>query len=486
MRQSKAPLFDALVEMADKRPASFHVPGHKSGQGIPSGAKPWYDLVMKLDMTEITGLDDLHQPEGIIEEAQRLAADCFGSEHTIFLVGGSTAGNLALIMALCNEGDLLIVQRDVHKSVLHGLMLAGARAVFMTPRIDEASGLSFGVDPEELDIALSQYPEAKGVLLTNPSYYGVSTNIGRIAEVVHSHGKPLMIDEAHGAHFGFHDRLPLSAIQCGADAAVQSAHKMLNALTMGAMLHIKGRRLNVDAVRSALAMLQSSSPSYPIMASLDLARRDMALHGMAHIERTLRILDVVREELKKLPWIGTVSLTTDDVALDPYKLPLYDRTGTLSGYELQHQLEERGCMVEMADPRYALLVFSPFSPAVDGVRLIDTIKQISDRFDLHKQEPAGKISNINMINTSASFSEPIRFHLPFRSSRTAIRLPLEQCAGTRCAEMIVPYPPGIPLLFPGETITPAALQTLHVLRQTGAKIQGAIDPSLQTISVYPS
>ncbi|BCG56588.1 hypothetical protein PUR_00130 [Paenibacillus sp. URB8-2] len=244
--RKSAPLYEMLECYKAEGKISFHVPGHKNGQAYRMDQSAGFlDEVMTADITEISGSDDLHDPGGVILEAQRLAADCFGAEESFFLVGGSTAGNLALILTVCAEpGAVLLVQRNVHKSVIHGLMLAGARAVFLDPLLDESSGLAVAPAEETVRKALAAWPEAAGLLVTMPNYYGMGTDLAPLARACHDSGVPLLVDEAHGAHYGQHPELPAGALSCGADGVVQSTHKMLAAMTMGAMLHVQGPRLD--------------------------------------------------------------------------------------------------------------------------------------------------------------------------------------------------------------------------------------------------
>ncbi|WP_411829743.1 aminotransferase class I/II-fold pyridoxal phosphate-dependent enzyme, partial [Paenibacillus favisporus] len=295
VNKERAPIYEMMQEMKDKAYSSFHVPGHKKGQAYTeSGGAGFLQDVLQVDLTEITGTDDLHHPEGVIREAQALAADCFGAEESFFLVGGSTSGNIALILTVCSKpGDLLIVQRNVHKSVIHGLMLAGAKAVFIQPEPDPVSGLAVAPSEETVTAALAAYPQAKGVLVTMPNYYGMGSDLAPLAEACHQHGVPLLVDEAHGAHYGQHPRLPGSALASGADGVVQSTHKMLAALTMGAMLHVQGPRIDRGLLRQRLAMVQSSSPSYPIMGSLDLARRLLHVQGAGAFTAGLAAVDAL-------------------------------------------------------------------------------------------------------------------------------------------------------------------------------------------------
>jgi arginine decarboxylase len=474
---SKAPLFEALLAHHSQKTASFHVPGHKSGIGIEPEAVPFFHNVMSIDLTEITGLDDLHQAEGVISEAQRLAAECFGAEDTYFLVGGSTVGNLAIITALCQRGDLLLVQRNVHKSVINGLMLAGVKAVFLPPMCDPVTGIATGVRIEDVEKAMHVYPEAKGLFVTNPNYYGMGIDLQPIVDFMHSSGKPILVDEAHGAHYGFHPLLPSSALSCGADAVVQSTHKMLTAMTMGAMLHVQGERMDRDLLRERLSMLQSSSPSYPIMASLDLARRQLHTKGASFIEQGLTVIRHFNELLDQLDDFGYIFGRTDfsnKVLKDPFKFTIYDRTGTMSGPDLKEALEAKGCFVEMADIKHVLLLFTPVSTSKDVNRVFQALRDISIQFELQKKVRSVLTSQINNIPPYKEISAPISFDL--RGSRhlgqQAKEIPIQEAVGRRSAVMVIPYPPGIPLLYPGELITSETAEYLLKLIALGIKFHG--------------
>lgn len=480
MNQSEAPLFDKLCSMASAARASFHVPGHKFGQSLNDEEATVFKHVMAIDYTEITGLDDLHDPHDVIARAQQLAAQCFGAEHTFFLVNGSTAGNLALILTVCSRGDVIIVQRDVHKSVLHGLMLAGAQAVFIPPRFDPRNGLSIGVAALDVEQALHRYPQAKAVLLTNPSYYGRGINLEPIAALVHKFDIPLLIDEAHGAHYGFHPSLPPSALASGADGVVQSTHKMLTAMTMGAMLHLQGPRLNAQVVQQKLAMIQSSSPSYPIMASLDMSRRLIATEGTERLQAGLDVVVQFKEALQQLPHLKCFALAPahDRAALvseDPFKVVLYDATGTLSGFDLQRALERYGCHVEMADLQYVVLAFSLASSLRDVEMLCDGLQNISADFQLEKKEIDESASNKITLPAFEQSPEPVPFDRDLFHAEEVETVSFAQAVQRRSAQMVIPYPPGIPILFPGETITPQLVMYLEKLLALGATFQGTSD-----------
>ncbi|MGG1612554.1 aminotransferase class I/II-fold pyridoxal phosphate-dependent enzyme [Paenibacillus phoenicis] len=500
----RAPLVEALLQYQAKKVASFHVPGHKNGQALRSNANVMEELarVMEIDVTEITGTDDLHHPEGVIREAQRLAAAQFGAEETFFLVGGSTAGNLALILSVCTTpGDVLLVQRNVHKSVIHGLMLAGAHAVFLAPQLDAGSGLATIPSEAAVREALRRYPGAKGLLLTHPSYYGMGAPLQPLAELCHAHGVPLLVDEAHGAHFGQHPALPESALAAGADGVVQSTHKMLTALTMGAMLHVQGGLLDRTLLRQRLAMLQSSSPSYPIMASLDLSRSLLGQQGPAFFEGGLAAAAHLRRGLAKQSRFGVVAPpgASGEAAAytiqDPLKLVIFDASAALSGYELQERLEAEGCVPEMSDDRFVVLALGPGTTMEDADRLLQALDRIAQADSPGNAvrsglvSPTGSAEELSTWNNSvheghlSEVSEPVPFSLKPLLPGESEAIPVEESLGRQAAEMIIPYPPGIPLLYPGETITEAVRQRLRMLRDSGAKCQGLADPRLQTIQV---
>lgn len=543
-----APLYEALLRYKKANHASFHVPGHKNGQAYRVGSRdPMTELigVMGIDVTEITGTDDLHHPEGVIKEAQQQAAFLFGAEETYFLVGGSTAGNLALILSVCTApGDVLLVQRNVHKSVIHGLMLAHAQAVFLAPQVHGASGLATIPSVEMVREALRRHPGAKGLLVTHPNYYGMGAPLAELAELCHAHGVPLLVDEAHGAHYGLHPAMPVSALAQGADGVVQSTHKMLAALTMGAMLHVQGGLLDRSLVRQRLAMVQSSSPSYPIMASLDLSRYLLEQQGQAAFSEGLAAAKWLRHSIQSaLPRFGILKIgaSGEDAAYttqDPFKLVLYDTAGCWSGYELQEKLETAGCIPEMSDERYVVLALSLGTMMEDAERLYHALQSMADeagsrvatglearhdwdgnlasKSDPQKQEhgfgqqaqeqtqhqvrqttehkhgqkdeissTSGSVSTWNIeADVEDKVSSPVPFSMQPRSQEEMEAVSVEDSMGRIAAEMIIPYPPGIPLLYPGEAISKRTVDRLRRLHQSGAKCQGAADSQLNTIFVY--
>jgi arginine decarboxylase len=493
--QARAPIYEAIVAHAQRHPASYHIPGHKSGHGVDSSAKAYFKKMMSIDLTELPGLDDLHQPEGVIDEAQQLAAQCFGAQESFFLVGGSTVGNLAMILSTCERNDVLIVQRNAHKSIIHGLMLAGVQAVFITPYQDSSQGVTEIISYEDVEQALQNYPQAKGLLITNPDYYGLSIDLQPIASLLHQCDMLLMVDEAHGAHFGFHPSLPRSALSCGADIVVQSTHKMLTSMTMGAILHVQGNRVNVTHLKQTLGMLQSSSPSYPILASIDLARRQIYHHGQRMLTQSVETIRTFRNKVSmRLPCFGQNpnADTHSSWRQDPFKITLTDLSGTLTGHQIKEQLELRGCYPELSNERQVLLICTIATSKSEMERLYDALVQICKQERLQKKELTHPTSNRVYLPRNAVLSKPTRINLPnsrSASTRATQGIPIadiDQAIGKLAAETIIPYPPGIPLWFQGEIITASMTSHLKQLAAQGVHFQGTSTSKLAYIHIFNS
>ncbi|MFT9850283.1 aminotransferase class I/II-fold pyridoxal phosphate-dependent enzyme [Aneurinibacillus sp. REN35] len=483
MNHESAPLYEALCAYAKNKNTTLHVPGHKDGETFDAQAMAHFQSILELDATEISGLDDLHHPTEVIAQAQQLAANAFGAEHTFFLIGGTTAGNLAAALTLCSPGDTILVQRNAHKSVCNGLLLAGAHPVYMVPQIEPMTQAAAGIHAEQLQEALSKYPEAKAVWITNPNYYGMTQDVRALAEICHEADLPLIVDEAHGAHLGQVEALPPSALQAGADLVVQSTHKMLTAMTMASMLHVQGRRIPIQRLASVLSMIQSSSPSYPLMASLDVARRYLVVQGRRQLPRTIVKLEQHRATLNKqlehlLLWHAEES--------DPLKWVITSCHTALSGYQLLDALQKRGYVAEMADIKNVVLVFSIAASDMDIQRIADAILEI-DRMlcnlPSNKDEPG--FQNDQSERLSAGTKEVIKPSISlqeaFHSDKEKVRI--EEAEGRICAEMVIPYPPGIPLLTPGERITAAHIETIHRIERAGGYFQGALDEQMKAIFV---
>jgi arginine/lysine/ornithine decarboxylase len=461
--QLKTPLYDALVNHVKKDPVSFHVPGHKYGTINPLEANRYFKQILQIDATELSGLDDLHSPEGVILEAESLLASLYQTKKSYFLVNGSTVGNLAMIMAACVEGSKVLVQRNCHKSVINGLSLAKVNPVFLEPEFNQEWKVPSGLQLETVKEAIHLYPEAKALILTYPNYYGMGHELQAIIKEAHLHDIPVLVDEAHGPHFILGVPFPASALQMGADIVVQSAHKTLPAMTMGSFLHVNSLRINHDKVKEYLAMFQSSSPSYPIMASLDLARNYLATYTPIDLNFLLNEIEHFKKELADIPAIKV--LDYPNAIGDPLKITIQSCSG-LSGFELQTKLEEVSIYTELADPNNVLFIIPllkegqsyPLKEAVLKIRQALTdipVKESQEGFELASQ---------NLSTLAIPFKDMI--HL------TVKEIEIPAALGEVCAETIIPYPPGIPLLIKGEQITKDKLNQLSRLLNFGARFQG--------------
>lgn len=469
MNQSSAPIFEELLRFIGNLKGNYFVPGHKQGTAFDIEALPWFSTLLKLDLTEVGNLDDLHQASGVIDEAQRLAARAFFADKTFFLVGGTTAGNLATILTLCHPADEIIVQRSCHQSIFNGCMLAGAKPVTLPVHIDPETGFEEPIRPQQVERLLRKYPRAKGVVVTSPSYYGGVEPIHELSAICHKNNIPLIVDEAHGAHFGFHPLLPPSAMQCGADVAVQSTHKLLTSMTMSSMLHVQGSRVNVHNLARHLRMIQSSSPSYPLLASLDLARRHVVKYGASYIDKAIILLNELRSKIQRLDYLQEVC---SSAIQDPFKLVL--QAHNVSGYTLQKWLEDKGHYIELADDQKVLCVFSMGTTQKQYEKLFDSLCILDKGIPQLRQQK---------VKTMVPLLEYTQVDISWNQIKMEKRndVPLEQAVGSIVAEMVIPYPPGIPFLLPGELFTLEKKKVLLHLIQSGCNIRG-----IANISSSPS
>jgi arginine/lysine/ornithine decarboxylase len=463
MDQLKTPLYDQLILHTAKKPISLHVPGHKYGTVFGEQRYTYFQEFLKLDVTELTDLDDLHSPEGVILEAENLLSQLYGVTKSFFLVNGTTVGNLAMMMAVLKENDVVLVQRNCHKSVLNGVELTQAKAVFLDPVFHQEWGVAGSVSIETIQDALNRYSNVKALILTYPNYYGMANELEKIIALAHARCIPVLVDEAHGAHFISGGSFPKSAVQLGADIVVQSAHKTLPAMTMGSFLHFNSKLIRIESIEKYLRILQSSSPSYPIMASLDLARSYLATYKDGdHIY----LIDQIQHFKEKLMELGNVKVLGYDGEGDLLKITLQTKT-ILSGFQMQAAFEKQGIFTELADPYNVLLVLPllkkdrhfPFNQIIEGIDR--SLKGVQ-----HKK-PMIKIGDYKpTISTLAMSQEEVK------QSKT-IKVSLTDALGEIAAETIIPYPPGIPLLFPGERITLPIIEQIKYLVELGAKFQGS-------------
>ncbi|MFH7242148.1 MAG: aminotransferase class I/II-fold pyridoxal phosphate-dependent enzyme [Spirulina sp.] len=483
---TQTPLLTALRDCAQRPHAAFYTPGHKRGQGAPAGLR---DLLgegaLRADLPELTELDNLFAPEGVILEAQRLAAGTFGAEQTWFLANGSTCGLESAILTVCNPGDKIILPRNVHRSVIAGLVLAGARPVFVEPEYAPDLGLTLGLRVEDVETALAHHPDARAVLVVSPTYHGICSHLDALADLAHAHGIPLLVDEAHGPHFAFHPHLPTPALRQGADLVVQSTHKVLAALSQASMLHIQGERIDRERLQAALQITQSTSPNYLLLASLDAARHQMATEGKALLTDTLALAQNLRDKLAQLPGVRVVS--PQDVtpyasvqALDLTRITVDVTDLGMTGLEADEILHEtQGVTVELPELHHLTLIVSLGNTPADEDRCLAGFRHLTTLTTPQSSFPH---------NPAPLPPTPHPFTLPPMSPREAFfaptaTLPAAEALGHLSAETLAAYPPGIPTLFAGEEITPAAIAHLTTVYQQGGYVTGASDPSLATLKV---
>jgi arginine/lysine/ornithine decarboxylase len=462
--QIRTPLLDQLLLHNQKQPISFHVPGHKYGELFPGKARGFYHSLLKLDATELTGLDDLHSPEGVILEAEQLLSNLYQSKSSFFLVNGSTSGNLAMILATLGEDDVVLVQRNSHKSIMNGIKLANARPIYIHPDYDQESMVASGISLDTIKAAIQSNPSAKALILTYPNYYGMVYNLKDIIEYAHGHGIPVLVDEAHGVHFVLGDPFPPSALALGADVVVQSAHKTLPAMTMGAYLHFNSRIVSLEKLSDYLQMLQSSSPSYPIMASLDVARSYLGTFTKEDTQALMSRINIFRTELGRINGLTVFPQSNHD----PLKMIV--RANGYSGYELQEMFESQNIFAELADP-YNLLLVLPLYKKDTADGLIEAVTKVQ------KAMVGANISTKpQSLRSIPSFkwqpAEGLAMTFKEMAKREKRFASFSQAVGEVCAEPIIPYPPGIPMILPGERVKREHVESLEYLLMIGAKIQG--------------
>ncbi len=478
--QNSLPLAKALDGFLAGEPAYFCIPGHRFERGISDElTKRFGNSVFKYDLTEANGLDDLHHAEGAIKEAQELAAGLYKAKHTRFLVNGTTCGNEALILASASEGEEIIVARNSHKSVIGGIILSGAKPVWIMPRYDEEWGFYTVPGKNEVLSAIKEHPNAKAVFVVSPTYYGNAGNIRELAEVCHENDMPLFVDEAHGAHLYFSKDFPKGALQNSADAVVMSSHKTTGAMTQSSMLHIGSDRVSIQRVDKALKLVMSSSPSYVLMTSLDASRHQMAKDGALIMKKTFDLSMELRSALKKIDGIKVYKGDSEKEILnnncDPSRVVFSAVKLGITGYDLSDILYEKyGCALEMADAKNVVAVVTAGNTNEDIKRLSDALWDISNKHERVNKKAAAPIK----INIPEMAYTPRKAF--FLQSE---KVPLKNSKGRICAQTISPYPPGIPVIVPGEIINDEIYAFLNYCRKENINIHSDGSMNIDEIEV---
>lgn len=473
MNQSwrKTPLLEALRRHAAVEQVSLHVPGHKAGLGLPTALGAAAKALARFDLTEVPGLDDLYQPTGPIAEAQALAAACYGSRATHFLVGGSTVGNLAAIVASVERGQWVIVSRHSHQSVWHGLQLVGARALVITPELlpTGAGGAVFGpITPNLLAAALAACPEAVAVILTSPTYPGVVSPLRELVQMAHQAGLIVVVDEAHGAHLTFHPALPESAVQAGADLVVQSLHKMTAAFTQTGLLHRTSERVSGERLMLALQMVQTSSPSYLLLASIDAVRAQLATEGERLLTRLLgglqQVVGQLENDLPGLLW------QTRAVSVDPCKWLLVAPTLGYSGTQLAQVLQSRyQIWTEWADEAHVLCAWSYANGTEDPARLLAALRDA--QLPPIQSEQTLSLDAAVLAGQAVAAIERLP-QVDMQHRRKTQSVSLRAAVGERLQNAVTVYPPGVPLVLPGEALSAAVCACLEQALASGVRVDG--------------
>jgi arginine/lysine/ornithine decarboxylase len=474
---SEEPLLAALLRDQAQGTVPFTTPGHKRGAGVDQTLRDLLgDRLFAADVWLGTAAHDR-----ALRAAEMLCAAAWGAERSYFLGNGSSSGNHAFLLAMLRPGDEVIIGRDLHTSLLTALILCGANPIYVTPRLHPDLGVGLGIDPVDVAAALDAHPAAKLVALVSPTYWGIATDLAGVADVAHARGVPLYVDEAWGAHFPFHPALPSSALASGADAAVSSVHKLLPALSPGAILNAGGPRIDLDRLGAAVRMTQTTSPFVPLLASIDACRRQMALHGEALLDRAIALAAEARDRISAIPGLRVLDasglgLTAD--RHDPTRLVIDVQGMGTTGIAVERQLrEEFGVAPEMSD-LVGIICLITVGDTPESIERLVTALSVLERSGLrdHLEADGALRSAVAAVAPGPQALTPRDAH--FASS---IATPLRQATGMIAAELVVPYPPGIPALTPGEVITGEKVDYLRQVAAAGMYICGAADPALVAV-----
>jgi arginine decarboxylase len=479
--QTETPLFDTLLQHIQRKPIQFHIPGHKRGRGMESSFQQFIgENALALDLINIAPLDDLHHPTGAIKQAQELAAEAFGADVTFFSVQGTSTAIMTMVLATVGPGDVILVPRNAHKSILTAIMLADAQPVFLAPEVDMDLGIAHGVSVETVQRALEEHPEAKALVVINPTYFGVSADLVRIVELAHERGVPVLVDEAHGAHIHFHEALPPSAMQAGADMAATSVHKLGGSMTQSSVLNVRAGLVDPRHVQVVLSMLTTTSTSYLLLASLDVARKQLALHGRQRLDKAIELADYARRRIAAIPGLYCVGreILRDSAtyAMDPTKLTICVKELGLRGYDVERILrEEFNIEVELSDLYNILCIISWGDEREDIDCLVEALAQIAVRYrqGLKNAALSVKVPSFPKLKMSPRAA--------FYAATEVV--PLHEAVGRTIAEMIMVYPPGIPILLPGEVVTRDNVDYIEENLRAGLPVQGPDDPEIRFVKV---
>lgn len=475
--QTRAPIYEALERFREMRVVPFDVPGHKHGKGNPELTAFLGEKCVGVDVNSMKPLDNLCHPVSVIRDAELLAADAFGAKYAFLMVGGTTSSVQSMVLSCCKQGDKIILPRNVHRSVINSLVLCGAIPVYVNPDVDRRLGISLGMSREHVRKAIAEHPDAVAVLVNNPTYYGICSDLRAIVKMAHDAGMLCLADEAHGTHFYFGDNMPVSAMKAGADMAAVSMHKSGGSLTQSSLLLI-GENVNERHVRQIINLTQTTSGSYLLMSSLDISRRNLALRGKEVFRKVIEMAEYAREEINAVGGYyayGRELINGDSIFdFDPTKLSVHTRDIGLAGIEVYDILrDEYDIQIEFGDIGNILAYLSIGDRMQELERLVSALAEIKRRY---KKDPDGLLSQ-EYIDPEVVCSPQEAFYSQKKS------IPINESSGFVCSEFVMCYPPGIPILAPGERITKDIIDYIQYAKAKGCSMTGSEDPDINNINV---
>ncbi len=477
LRQDRAPIYEALEEFKKMRVVPFDVPGHKRGRGNPELTALLGEKCVTMDVNSMKPLDNLCHPISVIREAEELAAEAFGAAHAFLMVGGTTSAVQSMVLSVAKRGDKIILPRNVHRSVMGAMVLCGAVPVYVNPECDDRLGIPLGMTVAEVERAILQNPDAKAVLVNNPTYYGICSDLRSIVKLAHQHGMLCLVDEAHGTHFYFGDSLPVSAMAAGADMAAVSMHKSGGSLTQSSLL-LTGPAMQEGHVRQIINLTQTTSGSYLLLSSLDISRRNLALRGREAFGKVVELAEYAREEINAIGGYYAFSrelINGDSIFdFDVTKLSVNTLDVGLAGIEVYDLLrDEYDIQIEFGDLGNILAYLSIGDRPREVERLVSALSEVRRRFGKSR---AGLMRQ-EYIDPEVAVSPQDAFYAKKES------LPIGNTAGRVCSEFVMCYPPGIPILAPGERITKEILDYIRYAKAKGCSMTGPEDPDIRRLNV---
>jgi arginine/lysine/ornithine decarboxylase len=477
--QRRVPIVEAIHQYQGAGTISFAAPGHKHGAG--------FDPELQTLLGDQIGAADVWlntaEHSATLALAEELAAATWGADRSFFLTNGSSAGNHAFLLASLSPGDEVIVGRDLHQSLLTALILTGARPVYVPPRLHPELGVGLGVDPSAVAAALDAHPDAKLVAIVSPSYWGVASDVAGVSAAAHQREVPLYVDGAWGPHLGFHPSLPSAPLMSGADGSVTSPHKLLSGLSQAAVLHVRGSRVDAGRVATAVAMTRTTSPLLPILASLDACRRQMALDGESLLDRALTLAERARYQLRAAPGVVLVDasrLGLPQQYVDQTRLVIDVAGLGLTGFAVEHALRHRHAIApEMSDLLSVICLITPWDSPTGVDRLVAALSTLAAERGMSKPALSASLRSV-----AAAITPGIQALTPREAYFAPTRaVPLAEAVGAVVAEPVVPYPPGIPVLTPGEIVSPDKAAYLCAIVAEGMHVRGPADPTLRTVRI---